>query len=104
VRFGSQASRCSGCHALEGPGDASFFRDWWAGGKFAEYAEKTGALDELIASHEATLSAAPHDAYAQLALAYLSEKRGNRARAQALWESIDPLQPAGARSGPPATD
>jgi hypothetical protein len=90
VQFGSQAARCGGCHALEGPQDPSFFRDWWAGRKFAEYAERTGAIETLIASHEKTLANNPRHAAAQLALAYLHERRGNRRRAGELWAAIDP--------------
>jgi hypothetical protein len=93
VRFGSQAVRCAGCHTLEGPREPSFFRDWWAGAKYAEYAAKTGRLDALIASHEATLSTSPGDVYARLALAYLARRRGDSVRAQALWSLIDPPSP-----------
>ena len=75
VRFGSQAARCEGCHATEGPRDPSFFLDWWAGRKFAEYAAKTGQVETLIASHEATLAKAPGDAAARLALSYLQTAR-----------------------------
>src|SRR6185295_18212447 len=41
VEFGSQFQQpkmCAGCHTTMGPRDMSFFRDWYAGQKFAEYA------------------------------------------------------------------
>lgn len=90
VEFGSQVRRCGGCHATEGPREMSFFRDWYAGRKFAEYAEKTGEAMPLIAAHEATIALTPNHPAAQLALAYLYEARGEDAKAQALWARIDP--------------
>ncbi len=41
VEFGSQFQQprmCAGCHTTMGPRDMSFFRDWYAGRKFGEYA------------------------------------------------------------------
>ena len=90
VEFGSQARQCNGCHTTEGPREMSFFRDWYAGRKFAEYAKSTGQAAHLIAAHEATLARAPNNVAAQLGLAYLYEARGENAKAQALWASIDP--------------
>lgn len=90
VEFGSRARQCNGCHVTEGPRQMSFFRDWYAGRKFAEYAKRTGQTARIIAAHEATLARAPNDVAAQLALAYLYEARGENARAQALWARIDP--------------
>jgi hypothetical protein len=92
VRFGSQTTGCSGgvCHAVEGPRDMSFFRDWWAGRKFAEYAERTGQIAALIESHQTTLARAPQDIASQLSLAYLLERRGDAAKARDIWAAIDP--------------
>lgn len=90
VEFASQVRQCGGCHTTEGPREMSFFRDWYAGRKFAEYAEKTREASRMIAAHEATLTRAPNDLAAQLALAYLYEARGQNAKAQALWARIDP--------------
>jgi hypothetical protein len=90
VEFGSQVRQCGGCHATDGPREMSFFRDWYAGRKFAEYAKTTGEATQLIAAHEATLARRPNNLAAQLALAYLYEVRGESAKAQALWVSIDP--------------
>jgi hypothetical protein len=90
VRFGSQTRRCGGCHALEGPRDMSFFRDWWAGRKYAEYAQATGQMTSLIESHQRALDTNPGDVAAQLSLAYLHERRGDEARARALWTLLDP--------------
>jgi hypothetical protein len=90
IEFGSQARRCNGCHVSEGPRDMSFFRDWYAGRKFAEYAKITGEATQMIAAHEATLTREPNNLAAQLALAYLYEALGEPAKAQALWARIDP--------------
>jgi hypothetical protein len=90
VEFGSRVRQCGGCHVSEGPRDMSFFRDWYAGRKFAEYANITGEAARLIASHEATLTRKPNNLNAQLALAYLYQARGDDARAGALWTKIDP--------------
>ena len=89
VRFGSQTRQCGGCHVLEGPRDMSFFRDWWAGRRFAAAAERTGQVASLIGSHESALAAKPRDPAAQLALAYLYERRGDDAKAQAMWKALE---------------
>ena len=85
VRFGGQSATCSGCHSEEGPREIAFFRDWWAGRRFAEVAARTGERDRLIAAHESELAANPRNVAALLSLAYLYEGRGDTARAQAMW-------------------
>ena len=90
VRFGSQM--CDGCHTTEGPRDASFFRDWYAGRKFGEYAVRTGEAPRLIAAHEATLAETPSRMASQLVLAYLYEARGDLSKARAMWERISPAR------------
>jgi hypothetical protein len=72
-----------------GPRDMSFFRDWYAGQKFAEYAVKTGRAPRLIAAHEQTLSAAPKNLASQLSLAYLLEATGETKRAQEMWANLN---------------
>jgi hypothetical protein len=90
VEFGSRFRDCQGCHALAGPRDTSFFRDWWAGRKFAELAWKTGKAPELIRADEAALGSSPTELGTQIRLAYLSEGRGDAARAERLWAQIAP--------------
>jgi hypothetical protein len=68
----------------------AFFRDWYAGRKFAQYAVITGEAERLIASHQATLARSPKKLSSQLALAYLYEARAETAKARALWARIDP--------------
>ena len=67
----------------------AFYRDWWAGRKFGEFAVKTGEAPALIAAHEATLSGNPDSARSQLSLAYLYEATGNTVRAQDLWARLE---------------
>jgi hypothetical protein len=90
VEFGSQFNQCSGCHVLAGPRDTSFFRDWWAGRKFAELAWRTGEAPRLIEVDEAALAKAPGSLLTQIRLAYLYEGNREQARAQRLWARIDP--------------
>ena len=84
----SEWQRCAGCHNAEGPRDPSFFRDWWAGRKFAQYAQATGQTSTLIQEREAALAGNRQNLAAQLGLAYLYEGRGDAAKAQALWAQI----------------
>jgi hypothetical protein len=93
VEFGSQfqqAKMCAGCHVTMGPRDVSFFRDWYAGRKFGEYALKTGEAPRLIATHQAVLSATPNSLASGLSLAYLYEATGEVKKAQDLWARLDP--------------
>lgn len=90
VTFGSQAKSCNGCHTTEGPKTMTFFRDWWAGKKFEEYATKAGTAPALIASHEATLSKNPDNVAAQLSLAYLYEATEDSSRSQQMWQNLEP--------------
>jgi len=88
VEFGSGFKNCSGCHQLAGPRDTSFFRDWWAGRKFAELAWRTGAASRLIETNESTLARVPDSLLARLRLAYLYEGQGNAERAKQLWAQV----------------
>jgi hypothetical protein len=89
VEFGSQVAvagkGCAqGCHQTMGPRDISFFKEWYAGRKFGEYAVKTGEASRLIATHEAT----PNPIAAQLQLAYLYESTRRPEKANEIWNSI----------------
>jgi hypothetical protein len=89
VEFGSGYQKCSGCHQLSGPRDRSFFRDWWAGRKFAELAWKTGEAPQLIGADEVALAKTPGSLLPQLRLAYLCDARGDAERATRLWQSVE---------------
>ena len=90
ITFGSSYKTCQGCHALGGPTNDAFFRDWWAGRRFAEVAKRTGELPRLIQAEEAALAKRSDNFVAQLRLAYLYDARGDTARAARLWNRIDP--------------
>jgi hypothetical protein len=94
VEFGSgfktATTDCTWCHALAGPRDTSFFRDWWAGRKYAELAWKTGEAQRLIEEQETALATSPHTLHAQIRLAYLYAGRGETARAQRICAPVEP--------------
>jgi hypothetical protein len=94
VAFGSQnLGACGGaCHGTraDSPRDMSFFRDWYAGRKFAEYAQKTGEAPRLIAAHEAVLERSAGSTAVKLQLAYLYEARGDEAKYRKMWNLLDP--------------
>jgi tetratricopeptide (TPR) repeat protein len=88
VRFGSQVKQCTGCHDVEGPRDMAWFRDWWAGRKFAQYTARIGEQNEAIAASEQALAKNPNDTAALLMLAYLYEAKGETENAQGAWKSL----------------
>lgn len=88
VRFGSQAKQCGGCHAAEGPRTMAWFRDWWAGRKYAEYATRAGLADQELHAHEAALDHRPTDTGERMLLAYLYAAK-QPARAEEMWAAIN---------------
>jgi hypothetical protein len=88
IRFGSQVKQCGACHETEGPREMTWFKDWWAGRKFADAVARTGQSAALIAQNEAALARDPHDTSAQMQLAYLYERRGDRSRAGQMWARV----------------
>jgi len=90
IQFGSGVKRCGGCHASDGPKDMAWFRDWWAGRRFAAYAARTGGINAWIREQEQALSSNSDDIAAQMLLAYLYEAGGKRDRADAMWSRVAP--------------
>lgn len=94
VRFASQSAagvkQCVGCHVTLGPRDLSFFRDWYAGRKFGEYAVRTGEAPRLIGSHQNILSAHPNAVSSRLSLAYLYEATDQINKAEEVWARLIP--------------
>jgi len=91
VEFGSQFQQpkmCAGCHATMGPLNWGFFKDWYAGRKFGEYAMKTGDAPRLIATHETVLGATPDSRASTLSLAYLYEATGQTEKARKSWAKL----------------
>ena len=98
VEFGSQVAGSSrgcatSCHNTIGPRNATFFRDWYAGQKFGEYAVRTGQAPRLIATHETVLSAIPDSRASNLSLAYLYEATGQNDKAEDVWETSRSRRP-----------
>jgi hypothetical protein len=89
VRFGSQEKQCGGCHLVQGPRDMTFFRDWWAGRKYAQYASRVLPIDQAIARQEAALAKHPNDTAEQMLLAYLYDAKGEKDRAANLWARVE---------------
>jgi hypothetical protein len=96
IRFGSQVKvreGCVGCHGglgNEAPTNMAFFRDWWAGKRYAEHVERIGRTDSVIRENEDALRARPDDTAAQLTLAYLYGARGETDKAETLWVRLAP--------------
>jgi hypothetical protein len=90
VRFGSQVrdEKCVGCHRDAGPRDLTWFRDWWAGRRYARATLRAGMADQSIAEHKAAVARDPGDIATRMMLAYLYEARGEAARAQAFWTGL----------------
>lgn len=91
VDFASQAvttNDCRGCHRDAGPADSEWFRDWWAGERYADLLSRLGGLERAVADQEAAIARDPGDAASRLRLAYLLERSGDRARAASLWADL----------------
>jgi hypothetical protein len=89
--FAAQAvarKECRGCHHDAGPTNPAWFRDWWAGGRYAALVAGLGGADRAIADQRATLRANPSDVAARLKLAYLLGAEGDRAGAEATWSEL----------------
>jgi hypothetical protein len=81
IKFGSQSRTCGGCHNEEGPRTMAFYRDWWAGRKYAQYVSEAGLLDSTVREHKETLKERPNDTATSMMLAYLYDFRGDEAKA-----------------------
>jgi hypothetical protein len=91
IEFGSQVGhnqRCLGCHQDAGPRDLAWFRDWWAGSRYARATLRAGLGEESVAHHQAVVAKNPGDTGARMRLAYLHEARGERSKAQELWAAL----------------
>ncbi len=91
ITFASQIKdRCNGCHSgVTAPRDMAWFRDWYAGRRFADCITRTGRTEAEIAAQRAILAANPKDTAAQMKLAYLYEAQGQRAQAETVWTQLD---------------
>lgn len=99
VRFGAHVKQCGGCHSAQGPRNMAWYKDWWAGRKFAQYARQRG-LATWIAEQEQALAANRGDTGAQMLLAYLYEARGDRQLAEGMWTQIAPTSRVAQQGAP----
>jgi len=91
IRYGSRVvteSRCLGCHQAGAPRDLAWFRDWWAGRRYAEAAVRAGVADQAVAAREAAAVSGPAATADRLMLVYLYDARGETARASAVWDGL----------------
>ena len=100
IRFGSQIGRkkeCIGCHRDSGPQTLAWFRDWWAGARYAAILDRLGQTNQAIASLEARLRSVPDDDSTRMMLAYLYDRKGETRRAEQVWPRGDGPTVAAAR-------
>jgi hypothetical protein len=90
VRFGAHVKQCGGCHQSQGPATMAWYKDWWAGRKFAQYARQDRGLSAWITEQERALAANRADTGTQMLLAYLYEARGDRQLAAGMWAEVAP--------------
>jgi hypothetical protein len=93
ITFGAQAytkKQCISCHRVfntEGPKENGWFRNWWAGERFARYAIRAGKAEEVLIAAEKGSS---EEANVQkLLAAYLYAARGDTKRAGQLWAALE---------------
>lgn len=89
VRFGSQSKTCRGCHIAAGPQNMAFYRDWWAGRKYAEITNRLGRREESMRVQKEALARNPADTAAQMLLAYLTDSAGDKKATSELWARIE---------------
>jgi hypothetical protein len=93
IAFASQVrteQNCRGCHRDAGPTNMAWFRDWWAGKRYAALTLSVapGAADLTIDRLEAARSADPADTARRMMLAYLYEANGQPQRARPHWDAL----------------
>lgn len=88
IKFGSQTKDCGGCHHEEGPRNMAFYRDWWAGRKYADNVRQSGQLEQVIRDKQELLKANRTNMATQMMLAYLYEARGDTRQSEQMWAGI----------------
>jgi len=90
IQFASQVKTgCNNCHSgVTAPREMGWFRDWYAGRKFADCVARAGRVSAEIAAQKAACSANQEDTAAQMKLAYLYEAQGKHTQADAIWADL----------------
>jgi tetratricopeptide (TPR) repeat protein len=88
IEFASRAPKCGGCHNEPvAPRSYAWFKDWYAGRKYAEYEARLGLAKEQIGNYEAILAKNPDHIVARLKLGYLYEATGQKPRVTLAWSN-----------------
>jgi hypothetical protein len=95
---------CTGCHdGGSAPRSIAWFKDWWAGEKFASATRLAGQLERAIAGGEEALSREPANAGLRMKLAYLYREEGLPERSALSWAALED-RPGVAAAGRKAGD
>jgi hypothetical protein len=89
IAFGSQSTKCGNCHHEEGPRNMAWYRDWWAGQRYAAAVKRAGLEERTIKEQKDQLAANSNNVAAKMKLGYLLEARGDLAQAEVQWASIE---------------
>ncbi len=81
--------QCRGCHiGAGGPTTMAWYRDWWAGRKYAHYAARAQVLEREVVTLERTAPGSVREAEAQLKLAFLYAAQGREPQVKAAWSRL----------------
>jgi hypothetical protein len=89
IRFGAQTKTCGGCHLVAGPRDFGFFRDWWAGERYARVVERLGRTTADIVALEKRAATASAETSDRIRLAYLLKSAGRGRESDTHWAKLD---------------
>jgi hypothetical protein len=94
VEFAGQVKsreECRACHrTADGPRDMHWYRDWWAGRRYAQLVDRAGGAEAAIAQQRAAASRRPDDPAPRMLLSYLYEQQGRRGESNGLWARLAP--------------
>ena len=93
IRFGAQLKadkNCLRCHdGMIAPKEMAWFRDFWAGEKFARYEALGSSLEKAIGRHRRALESSPDDTGRQMMLGYLYKAKGDQEQAMNMWALVE---------------
>jgi hypothetical protein len=84
IRYGLQVEKggqCTGCHdGVSAPRGLGWFKDWWAGRRYARHEERSGGLGAAMARQETVLAGDPRNTAARVLLDYLKQAKAEGER------------------------